>query len=253
MKKYIPNFNISYTFPIFVVLIMLSGRYKLYFIFFLLCFVHELGHIIMSYVMGCYCECIKILPFGVNASIIGKEKLKSYQECLIYIAGPFMFFINRFLIDFLYSINFISYIGFVRANESNLLILIFNLLPILPLDGGNILRCILNRFFRLKIANKLCLVISSIMLLFLIIATASSPQYIIYSFLIFEQVQYFLTSNSEYIKIMINRESRKYRKKIHSKKDLYRDVYNVYIDDSQLYTEEALCEMLIAESIKNDN
>ena len=253
MKKYIPNIDISYTFPFFLVLIMVSGRYKLYFIFFLLCFIHEIGHVLMGYILKCSCSCIKILPFGVNATIVGKEKLKSYQECLIYIAGPCMYFVNGVLIEFLYSISFLSYIGFVRANESNLLILIFNLLPILPLDGGNILRCIFDKFFRLKVSKGLCLSISSFMLVLLIVATSSSPQYIIYTFLIFEQVQFFLTSNNEYIKIVINRKSKKYKKKVHSKKDLYRDVYNYYLSNDQIYNEEVLCEMLIAESIKNNN
>ena len=137
----------------------------------------------MGLIFSCPCECITILPFGINASIKNKEKLKSYQECLIYIAGPLMYFVNLFLIEYLLKIGFISYIGYIRANESNLLILIFNLLPILPLDGGNIIKCILSRFFRIKVVNKISLSISLICLLFLIVATSSSPQYVIYSFL----------------------------------------------------------------------
>jgi len=248
-----PSVKISYTFPFFLVLILISGRYKLYFIFFILCFIHELGHVIMSYIFKCTCESINILPFGVNANIMGKEKLKSYQECLIYIAGPLMYFVNELLIDFLYSVGFLSYIGLVRANESNILILIFNLLPILPLDGGNILRCILNRFLRLKVATTLSVIISSIMLLLLIVATSSSPQYVIYTFLIFEQVQLFLCSNNQYIKIMLNRDSSSYRQKIHNKKDLYRDSYNYYLEEGRIYNEEELCYLLISESIKNNN
>ena len=125
MKKYIPSIKIAYTFPLFLALILFSGRYKLYFIFFLLCFIHELGHIIAGYIFKCPCDSITILPFGVNASIKYKDRLKSYQECLIYIAGPFMYFINIFVIDYLFKIGFLSYIGYIRANESNLLILIF--------------------------------------------------------------------------------------------------------------------------------
>ena len=250
--KYIPNIKISYSFPLFTILILVTGRYKLYFIFFLLCFIHELGHIIMSYFFGCNCKYIKILPFGINATIIGKEKLKSYQECLIYLAGPFMYFINILVIDFLFSIDFISYIGYVRANESNLLILIFNLLPILPLDGGNIIRCILSKFFRLKVANRVSLFISFIMLLLLIIGTSSSPQYIIYSFLIIEQVHTYLIEKREYINILINRDSKKYKIKIHNKKDIYKDKYNFYMNDKEIINEEELCKNLIVNSIKNN-
>ena len=253
MRKYIPSINISYTFPLFLILILISGRYKLYFIFFLLCFIHELGHVLRGFIFSCPCECITILPFGINASIKNKEKLKSYQECLIYIAGPLMYFVNLLLIEYLLKIGFISYIGYIRANESNLLILIFNLLPILPLDGGNIIKCILSRFFRIKVVNKISLSISLICLLFLIVATSSSPQYVIYSFLIFEQVHIYLIEKREYINIILNRDSSKYNVKVHDKLDLYRDYNNYYICDYGIDQEDILCKKIIAESIKNNN
>lgn len=253
MKRYIPSIKISYTFPLFVVLILISGRYKLYFIFFLLCFIHELGHIIVALMFKCPCKGITVLPFGINASISNKDRLKSYQECLIYIAGPMMYFVNILLIDYLFKIGFLSYIGYIRANESNLLILIFNILPILPLDGGNIVKTILTRFFRIKIANRVSLVVSLIMLLFLIIATSSSPQYVIYSFLIFEQVHIYLIEKREYINLLINRDSKNYEVRVHDKVDLYRDYNNFYINEDGIDNEEGLCKRIIANSIKNNN
>lgn len=253
MKSYIPSINISYTFPLFLVLILISGRYKLYFIFFLLCFIHELGHIIMALFFKCPCDSITILPFGINACIKNKERLKSYQECLIYIAGPLMYFINILVIDYLFKVGFMSYIGYIRANESNLLILIFNLLPILPLDGGNIIRTILSRFFRVRIANRVSLVVSLIMLLLLIIATSSTPQYVVYSFLIFEQVHIYLVEKREYINLIINRDSKKYNVKVHNKMDLYRDYNNYYMNNELIDDEDGLCKRIIANSIKNNN
>ena len=253
MKNYIPSIKISYTFPLFLILILISGRYKLYFIFFLLCFVHELGHIVMGFIFSCPCDCITILPFGINASIKNKDKLKSYQECLIYIAGPLMYFVNIILIEYLFKVGFLSYIGYIRANESNLLILIFNLLPILPLDGGNIIKCILSRFLRIRVVNKISFGISLISLLLLIIATSSSPQYVIYSFLIFEQVHIYLLERKEYINIILSRDSSKYKIKVHDKLDLYRDYNNHYLKEDKIYIEDVLCKKIIASSIKNDN
>ena len=85
-----------------------------------------------------------------------------------------------------------------------------------------------------------------------IIATSASPQYIIYAFLIIEQVHIYLLEKNEYIKILINRDSSKYKIKVHNKKDLFKDRYNYYLKDDDVLKEEQLCKLIISSSIKNN-
>ena len=107
------------------------------------CFIHELGHIIMGRILGMQLEKIEIGPCGFSSSFIAKQADFSYEikkrnnfelkKIIVAITGPIMIF----------TYIEIPYITKQEAVYSNILIIIFNLLPLYPLDGGRILKGIL--------------------------------------------------------------------------------------------------------------
>ncbi len=105
---------------------------------------HELGHSFVAISQGVGVRSITLFLFGGLANL-EKEAETPLQSFLIAIAGPAVSFI-LFLIFWLIGIN-VSFSAPLTAILSllasiNLILGLFNLIPGLPLDGGNILKSI---------------------------------------------------------------------------------------------------------------
>lgn len=96
------------------------------------CLIHEIGHIIAGLILKIRPEKIEIMPFGLNASFNTNFEDKKIKEIFITLAGP------------LTSLALVVLCTQQQAIYSNILILIFNLIPIYPLDGGRIIKGILH-------------------------------------------------------------------------------------------------------------
>lgn len=105
-------------------------------------FFHEIGHILIGLILKVKLEKIEIMPFGFSANFIYNYEDKYYniKEILIILAGPLT---SGILAILSYYIQFIN-ITVQQAIYANLLIMIFNLIPLYPLDGGRILKRILH-------------------------------------------------------------------------------------------------------------
>lgn len=130
---------------------------------------HEIWHVIIAKANDLQVREIELLPFGGVAKIdnlVGKE---GNTELKVALAGPLSnFFLAGFIAAGLYWGWFyhpLAYFIFMY----NIIIGAFNLLPVLPLDGGRIIRGYLaNRWGLLKttkIMSKLSQGIAAIMLL----------------------------------------------------------------------------------------
>ena len=153
MKKLLQlfRFEVGISFIPFLIVILLAGQYKLFFTYFLITLIHELGHVIMSIIFKVRVNRIKLSIFGFNADIDSIDYLAIYKQILIIIAGPLTYFISNILIKELYLNNVISLVMYNKALASNLYILIFNLLPIFPLDGGRLIRILFDKIYLLNI------------------------------------------------------------------------------------------------------
>ena len=116
-------------------------------VFFLSILLHELGHAIVARRNGMEIEGITLWLFGGVSQF--REKLKSHgSEFRIGIAGPavslvlgVIFIALAVLTKFSTPVDgTLAWLGYI-----NLLLLVFNLLPALPLDGGRVLRSALWR------------------------------------------------------------------------------------------------------------
>ena len=135
---------------IFFAIFYFTNQIKIYIIIMFFSFLHELGHIIVGIMLKMKLEKIEILPCGFSSSF--KANLRDYKykiknanllilkNLIITMAGP----IVRIIMVIIFTYIDIQYITKQEAIYSNLLIAIFNLIPLYPLDGGRIIKGILH-------------------------------------------------------------------------------------------------------------
>ena len=134
-----------------VIFLILSGQSKIYLIIFAFTAIHEVGHLICGLILGLKPKTIKIMPMGLSI-LFKNEQLKWWKELLVCIAGPI---VNFFIALITYNIKAQYLIIY-----TNILIGVFNLLPVIPLDGGRAIKAILKRLLCYKKANKYISLIS---------------------------------------------------------------------------------------------
>ena len=168
---------------IFLFVFFLTNQIEIYLIIMFFCLLHELGHIIMGIILKMKPEKIELMAFGLSSSFKanskdGKIKIKNgnllqLKEILIALAGPILSIVLVIIYIYLEPI----YITREVAIYSNLLIMIFNLLPIYPLDGGRIIKGILHIEFGEKKADILVNKISNIIMILMTIISSITVYY----------------------------------------------------------------------------
>jgi len=122
--------------------------------------IHELGHLVAIKKNSSTSEQLDIDFSIFKLNIVDSHRLsKSFREDLtILISGPAFNFVVFFLFLLLSTILKNDRLHFFALE--NLFLFIFNLLPIAPLDGGQILFAILSFKFDFLIAQKIVSIIS---------------------------------------------------------------------------------------------
>lgn len=144
------RFRIDLKIFIFLILFYFTKQIELYVYIMIFALIHELGHLIAGLLMGMKPEKLELMPFGVSISFkikveeynrkIKKGNILELKKMIVAAAGPITNLIIILLID---KLN-IDVVKSILIIYTNLLIVIFNLLPIYPLDGGRIIKGILH-------------------------------------------------------------------------------------------------------------
>lgn len=135
-----------------IILFLLLNKIDTYIIFIIFIFVHELFHMIFGIIMGFVPKTMKLNPLGVSIefySYDGKESKENLKKIITYLAGPVSNFIMAIIF---YYINIDMNLK-MKIVYTNILIGIFNLIPIVPLDGGKIFKEILKNVLGHKKSN----------------------------------------------------------------------------------------------------
>ena len=129
---------------IFLLLFYFTKQINIYLIIMFFSIIHELGHMLTGLIFKLKVDKLAIMPCGVSVSFKETENMSikkiELKKILIALAGPAT---SLFLVVLYTYINPI-YISKQDAIYANLLILLFNLIPLYPLDGGRIIKGILN-------------------------------------------------------------------------------------------------------------
>lgn len=165
---------------IFMVLFILTHQIKIYLIIMFFSIIHEMGHIIMGIIMKMRVDKVELMPFGLSVSfkkdlnyINSENDVLEIKKICVAVAGPLV----SFLLIVLYTYIKPLYISQLDAIYSNFLILIFNLIPLYPLDGGRIVKGILNIKFGERKSRILINRISNITMICITIMSSIAVYY----------------------------------------------------------------------------
>lgn len=129
--------------------------------------IHELAHLIAATVIGLKIAYISIQPFGLNLRLKNKIVNSLSDEIILYSAGPLVNIIFALMGIFIYSrsTSIYAYDFYLK----NISLFVINMLPIVPLDGGVILKKIIMYKKGCRFAEKCMSVISCVFTIALIL------------------------------------------------------------------------------------
>ena len=163
-------FRIDLKIFLFAILFFITKQIELYAYIMIFCIIHELGHLLMGLIVKMKPEKLEIMPYGVSISFklkiddynkkIKKGNLLTLKKIIVAIAGP----LTNLFISFIYF-----YLGNNIAVYSNILIALFNLLPVYPLDGGRILEGMLHITLGREKSKKITYIISNVAIILITI------------------------------------------------------------------------------------
>jgi stage IV sporulation protein FB len=119
---------------------IITGHFKEVLMVFVIVFVHEMGHSVAAYMLKWDIKKMELLPFGGAAQVEENGTKPIKEEMAIVLAGPLQHL-------WLWALSF-ALVGQPFWSESdhelfvahNAAIVLFNLLPIYPLDGGRMVQ-----------------------------------------------------------------------------------------------------------------
>ena len=217
IKNFLNKLYISKYTLILILISCLTGLIKEISACLLIIIFHEFGHYFISYLFKWNIKKINIYPFGgltTYEEVIDKPLI---EELLITISGPLNQIILYFFLYFLHNNYYVSDNYFNIVKNYHISTLIFNLLPIIPLDGSKLLNIFLNKHFNYRLSYNILSIVSILfMIIFIYIFKNSYSYFVIITFLIYELYMY--TKNKKY---MFNR--------FIFEKYLYKNKYKKYI------------------------
>lgn len=176
---------------LFLLLFLITSQLEIYVLLMILACIHELAHLITGVILGFKPEEIRITPMGLQVSFqvkcdeynkkIGKANVLSLKKCMIALAGPMINLVIAFCI--MLGIKY-HLINGDLVNKSiivvyaNILIALFNLIPIYPLDGGRIINEILHITLGLKKSYQYTHKISKVTIIILTAITSVAILYL---------------------------------------------------------------------------
>lgn len=136
------NLRIILLFILFFVLKELD----IYVMFLVFIILHELAHLVVGMICGFKPKVLRINELSVSIEFYIYSHKRSLKKIITYLAGP----IFNFVIAIIFMSTSINNVLKMKIIYTNILLGLFNLIPIMPLDGGKILKEILMKFITIR-------------------------------------------------------------------------------------------------------
>lgn len=224
----------------FLCIAFFSGYIKIALWILFIVLVHESGHIFFAKVLGYQFISVTIYPFGGVTRINKDINAPFWHEFLLAIGGVlFQSFI--FLLLFFPFRSVTKDIIFTY----NSAILLFNLLPIIPLDGSLLFSSFLNKYFSYKTAYYIYVIVSFVAIVFYIGMNywMSLNNYFIVSLFLMKTINAIKEYKYYYNRFLLERYLYNYPyKRIDTKKGnldvLRKETYQYFIEGKHIVSEK---------------
>lgn len=242
MKKFLNKVSIHPLFIIYIFIFILIGRFRFLIFYTLLLSIHELGHIVISLILKWNIESILILPFGCLIKFREKINRPLIEEFLISISG--------ILFQYLFYIIFKDYTSYNYFPIINYFIIIFNLVPIHPLDGSKIVNVVLNYISNFYKSLNITIFISYFLLGIVSLYFLNNNRLILitFYFLIREVNRLNSSKNSIFNKFLLERYLNNFefkrRKTISNIKNMKRDYVHLFFLNNKYKTEREVLKKI---------
>jgi stage IV sporulation protein FB len=214
-----------------VAIAVVTAHFRELLMLFLIIFVHEMGHAACAHFFSWRIKKIQLLPFGGVAEMDehGNRPLK--EELLVIVAGPLQ---HIWLVGVAYCL----FLGSVISPKTfdlflyhNLVILIFNLLPIWPLDGGKLLYLIFSYKHSFFEAHKRmlfvsCLIAGLILIGMLLYSPNNLNLWVILSFLFFSIIMEWRKRHYVFMRFLLER--------YYGKQDTFTKLKPLVVDETEM-------------------
>ncbi|ACJ33072.1 site-2 protease family protein [Anoxybacillus flavithermus] len=142
MNKWVSIFMNIHIHPLFwlvALIAVMTAQFQTLLLLFWIVLWHELGHVAAAHLFSWRVKRVLLLPFGGVAEMDEHGNRPFHEELIVILAGPFQH-ICIFLVAYIaHHMNVLSVDLYRQLLEYNLSILLINLLPIWPLDGGKLM------------------------------------------------------------------------------------------------------------------
>ena len=151
--------EVSYTLICFAAIGIIITSFEGFLFCLLSLIIHEAGHLTTMCILGFPPQKIKLTLFEISISDNDRYCRRFFDNFLIILCGPLFNFICFIVLYLLYLLHYDILFPFAAVNLS---VGLFNLLPVMSLDGGQLLYLILSRRLSEKSAEKIVNIITFI-------------------------------------------------------------------------------------------
>ncbi|MBR1413839.1 MAG: hypothetical protein IJ574_04135 [Bacilli bacterium] len=245
MMNTLNKLKVNYVTYAMFLLALLSGYFKNISVIFSIIIIHEFGHVFFIKLFNYNIEKIEIFPFG-GITRVNKPINSSINKELIIANGGILFqlLLGIVINVFLYNDTYLYKI----FNEYNKYIILFNLIPIIPLDGYKIFNLLLEKVLSYKKAYRVSQLISIICLIIFVIFNIKYKinNYVMISLLIYKVIDSFKLFPYYYNMFLLERHLYQFPYKeiiYNNRKDLSllkKEKYHFFKRNGLIYSEKTL-------------
>ena len=234
-----------YTYIIIAIGFILTGYFSNLIVFTSIIIIHELGHFIIAKLLNLNPTKVIIYPFGGITKMNNLINTAIPKELLVSVSGIVFQSIYYLIIYILFKNNLIREYIFNEFTKYHTSILLFNILPIYPLDGSIFLNLLLQLFIPYKTSMKINILISvlvGIYILYINYYNFNYTLFLIISIIIDNLYKYYKNINYLFNRFLLERYLYRLKfdkiKIINNTNNMYKEKYHFFNKKNHILPEK---------------